>query len=137
MTETTLVENARAQGIRLTPQRELVCNVLEDATDHPDVDRIYERCRQVDPAIAIATVYRTLRVLEDHELIASHAFGNRKSRYELTRSNKHNHLIDTGSGEVINFDNDEIDAMINEIASRMGYTLERHQLELYGQRSKD
>ncbi|MEM6683762.1 MAG: Fur family transcriptional regulator [Pseudomonadota bacterium] len=136
MTDSSLVERARVEGIRLTSQRALVCTVLQKSKDHPNVDDLYARAREEDPTIAIATVYRTLKVLEDHKLIARHGFGQRKSRYELIHKDKHDHLIDIGSGKVMEFSDPALEKLINEIAARMGYNLERHQLELYGTPAK-
>jgi len=135
MTDRSLVERAKAEGIRLTSQRALVCAVLDQAKDHPNVDDLFARAREEDPTIAIATVYRTLKVLEDHKLIARHGFGQRKARYEIVHKGKHDHLIDIGSGKVLEFSDPALDKLVHEIAARMGYKLEHHQIELYGRRT--
>lgn len=135
MTACSLADKARASSIRVTPQRALVCDVVDAADDHPTADEIYERARELDPTIAIATVYRTLKVLEDGELIARRDFGTRKGRYEAFSDEHHDHLIDQDSGEILEFYNEQLDALICKIAAEMGYKVAHHQVEVYAEKA--
>ena len=120
------------KGMRMTDQRRVVARVLSAATDHPDVEELYRRAHQVDPHISIATVYRTVRLFEEAGIIERHDFRDGRSRYEQAPDEHHDHLIDMRTGQVIEFVDEEIEALQNAIARRLGFTLVDHRLELYG-----
>jgi Fur family ferric uptake transcriptional regulator len=120
------------KGMRMTDQRRVVARVLSDAKDHPDVEELYRRAHQVDPHISIATVYRTVRLFEEAGIIERHDFRDGRSRYEEAPDVHHDHLIDMRSGRVIEFVDEEIEALQEAIARRLGYRLVDHRLELYG-----
>ncbi|TNC68040.1 Fur family transcriptional regulator [Rubellimicrobium roseum] len=132
----SILERCEAQGLRLTEQRRVIARVLEASEDHPDVEELHARAARVDPGISIATVYRTVKLLEEAGILERHEFriaasGNR-SRYEDADRDHHDHLIDMSSGEVIEFVDPEIEALQERIAERLGYRLMGHRLELYG-----
>jgi Fur family ferric uptake transcriptional regulator len=120
------------KGMRMTDQRRVVARVLSNADDHPDVEELYRRAHQVDPHISIATVYRTVRLFEESGIIARHDFRDGRSRYEEAPDTHHDHLIDMKTGQVIEFIDEEIEALQALIAKRLGYRLVDHRLELYG-----
>ena len=120
------------KGMRMTDQRRVVARVLSNATDHPDVEELYRRSAAVDPHISIATVYRTVRLFEEAGIIARHEFRDGRSRYEEAPQDHHDHLIDMKTGKVIEFMDEEIEALQAAIARRLGYRLIDHRLELYG-----
>lgn len=116
----------------MTGQRRTVAQVLEDSGDHPDVEELYERSLRIDPQISIATVYRTVKLLEELGILERLEFKDGKSRFEDAEREHHDHLIDLHTGEVIEFRDDEIELLQEKIASRLGYALRGHRLELYG-----
>ncbi len=120
------------KGMRMTDQRRVVAQVLSLATDHPDVEELYRRAHEVDPHISIATVYRTVRLFEEANIIERHDFRDGRSRYEQAPDEHHDHLIDMRSGQVIEFVDADIEALQNAIARRLGFKLVDHRLELYG-----
>ena len=126
-----LLSRCLEKGIRMTSQRQVIVGVLGDAEDHPDVDELYRRAVQQDNTISIATVYRTVRLFEEASILDRHDFGDGRSRYEESSDQHHDHLIDIESGEVIEFSNDEIEALQREVARRLGFKLVDHKLELY------
>jgi Fur family ferric uptake transcriptional regulator len=85
----------------------------------------------LDPNISIATVYRTVRLFEEANILEKHDFGDGRARYEETSNNHHDHLINIKNGEVIEFYNDEIERLKIKIAKELGYDLVDHRLELY------
>lgn len=115
----------------MTEQRRVIARVLSDAIDHPDVEAVYRRSIEIDPHISIATVYRTVRLFEEANIIARHEFGDGRARYEELPENHHDHLIDVRNGEVIEFENETIEALQRSIAAELGYRLVGHKLELY------
>lgn len=119
------------KGLRMTGQRRTIAQVLSEAEDHPDVEEVYRRASEVDPKISIATVYRTVRLFEEVGILARHDFGDGRARYEEVPEHHHDHLIDTSTGNVIEFQNDEIEALQEKIAAELGFKLIDHRLELY------
>jgi len=125
------------RGMRMTDQRRVIARVLSDSDDHPDVEEVYVRASDVDPRISISTVYRTVKLFEDAGIIEKHEFRDGRSRYEPTSEEHHDHLIDLRSGEVIEFQNEDIEKLQRAIARELGYRLVDHRLELYGVPLKD
>ena len=119
------------KGLKMTGQRRVIARVLSESEDHPDVELLYQRATAIDPKISIATVYRTVRLFEEASILDRHDFGDGRSRYEESSEQHHDHLIDIESGEVIEFTNDEIEALLREVARQLGYKLVDHKLELY------
>lgn len=120
------------KGMKMTEQRRIIARVLSDAEDHPDVFEVYRRSTAIDPKISIATVYRTVRLFEEADILERHDFGDGRARYEESPTEHHDHLIDVQSGKVIEFTSREIEALQREIARQFGFKLVGHRLELYG-----
>ena len=120
------------KGMKMTAQRRVIARVLSDAADHPDVEQVYHRAAKIDPQISIATVYRTVRLFEEANILERHDFGDGRSRYEEMTAEHHDHLIDIQTGRVIEFQNNEIEALQEKTAARYGFRLIGHKLELYG-----
>jgi Fur family ferric uptake transcriptional regulator len=120
------------KNMKMTDQRRVIARVLSDSADHPDVEEVYRRATAIDPHISIATVYRTVRLFEEADILERHDFGDGRARYEEAAGDHHDHLIDMQSGNVIEFTSTEIEALQREIARRYGYRLVGHRLELYG-----
>ena len=125
------------KGLKMTGQRRLIARVLSDANDHPDVEEVYRRAVALDPHISLATVYRTVRLLEDAGILERHDFRDGRARYEEMSETHHGHLIDVDSGEVTEFQNEEIETLQRRIAAKLGYRLVDHRLALYGVRLDD
>jgi Fur family ferric uptake transcriptional regulator len=127
----SLEELCIERGMRMTEQRRVIARVLQQASDHPDVEELYRRASFVDPNISISTVYRTVKLFEDAGIIEKHDFRDGRARYEPIPDEHHDHLIDVKSGEVIEFRNARIEALQEEIARELGYRIVDHRLELY------
>jgi Fur family ferric uptake transcriptional regulator len=121
------------QGVKMTDNRRLVAKILSDSNDHPDVEEVYKRCSKLNPNIGIATVYRSLKVFEEFNVIAKHDFRNEgKARYEKVNEDEHHdHLIDISNDKVYEFYNEELEQLKNKIAKDMGFELVDHRLDLY------
>jgi Fur family ferric uptake transcriptional regulator len=120
-----------AKGMRMTEQRRVIARVLANSADHPDVEELYRRCAEVDDRISISTVYRTVKLFEDAGIIERHDFREGRARYEQIPDTHHDHLINLRTGDVVEFQSDEIERLQAEIARRLGYRLVDHRLELY------
>ena len=132
----TIEQKCLAKGVKLTDQRRIIAKVMSEASDHPDVDELYNRVSKIDPKISIATVYRTVKLFEEAGIVAKHDFKGTKARYEETTIDHHDHLIDINTGEITEFVNEEIEKLQKQVAEKLGYKLVDHRLELYGSKIK-
>ena len=123
----------KKSGVKLTSQREIIADVINNSKDHPDVDKIYQRANKKNSKISLATVYRTVKLFEDAKVIIKHdfRFGKDKSRYESTTKWEHNHLIDVVTGKVIEFQNPGFENLSKKIAEKKGYKIIGYKLELF------
>ena len=120
------------KGVRLTDQRKLIAKAMSESYDHPDVDELHKKVSKLDAKISIATVYRTVKLFEETGIVSKHDFKGTKARYEQAPKEHHDHLIDVKSGKVIEFHDEEIENLQRKIASKLGYKLVGHRMELYG-----
>ncbi|MDP7468903.1 MAG: Fur family transcriptional regulator [Alphaproteobacteria bacterium] len=119
------------KGLKMTEQRRVIARVLSESEDHPDVEVLHQRANAIDSRISIATVYRTVRLFEEANILERHEFGDGRARYEKVSESHHDHLINLQNGEVIEFSNDKIEDLQRQIAKKLGYELIEHRLELY------
>ena len=131
-----IIDRCEALGLRMTEQRRTIAGILGESGDHPDVEELHRRAVARDAAISLATVYRTVKLLEEYGILDRHDFRDGRARYEDADRDHHDHLIDVASGEVIEFVDREIEALQQKVAERLGYELIGHRLELYGRRLK-
>ncbi|MEE8284717.1 MAG: Fur family transcriptional regulator [Alphaproteobacteria bacterium] len=118
-------------GMKMTEQRRVIARVLSDALDHPDVEAVHRRAFAIDPRISISTVYRTVRLFEEANIITRHRFRDGRSRYEQRSEDHHDHIINIRTGEVLEFHNEEIEALQCALADEMGLDLVGHRMELF------
>jgi Fur family transcriptional regulator, ferric uptake regulator len=120
------------RGLKMTGQRRVIARVLSEAADHPDVEELYRRATALDARISIATVYRTVRLLEEKGILERRDFGGGRARYEPTEHGHHYHLIDIDTGKVIEFQDPEYERLMQTMAERLGFDLVSLRLELFG-----
>lgn len=125
-----IIARCEARGLRITEQRRIIAHVIGESGDHPDVETLHARAAARDPRISMATVYRTVKLLEETGILEKLEFGDGRARYEDAERDHHDHLIDINSGDVIEFCDPEIEALQEKIAARLGYRLIGHRLEL-------
>jgi Fur family ferric uptake transcriptional regulator len=130
---TALEDKCTQAGLKMTGQRKVILQILQEAEDHPCVETVFERARLRDSSISIATVYRTLNLLDELDLVVRHEFNENFSRYELNKEH-HHHLIDLETGDVVEFQNDRLERLMQQMADELGYELIDHRLELYGRK---
>lgn len=122
-------------GLKMTGQRRVIARVLSEADDHPDVEELYRRALVLDSRISVATVYRTVRLLEEKGILERRDFGGGRARYEATEHGRHHyHLIDVDNGKVIEFEDPEHEALMMKVADRLGFEFVSMRLELFGKR---
>ncbi|WP_024787730.1 MULTISPECIES: Fur family transcriptional regulator [unclassified Lebetimonas] len=119
-------------GLKFTKQREIIFSTLYKNPNHLTAEDLYLVIKKQYPElnIGIATVYRTLAMLEENSLISSIHCNNGK-KFEIAKSH-HDHLICTSCGKIVEFHNDEIEKLQEKIAKENGFKLTNHILQLYG-----
>jgi Fur family transcriptional regulator, ferric uptake regulator len=128
----TIIDRCEAKGLRMTGQRRVIAQVMEDAKDHPDAEEIYARAAKIDDAISLATVYRTVKLFDEVGILERLEFGDGRSRFEDADRPHHDHLFDLRTGEVIEFVDPEMEILQEKIARKLGYRLKGHKMELFG-----
>lgn len=124
-------------GLKMTGQRRVIARVLSEADDHPDVEELYRRALSLDSRISVATVYRTVRLLEEKGILERRDFGGGRARYEATEHGRHHyHLIDVDNGRVIEFEDPEPEELMRKMADRLGFEFVSLRLELFGKKKK-
>lgn len=129
------VKYLRRQRLKTTQQREAIVDQFFRSAGHISVEDLLSRVREQYAGIGYATVYRTLKLLTDCGLAAPRQFGDGQTRYEVADENEHHHdhLICLQCGLILEFENEEIEKLQDEMAARLGgFKVVRHKLELYG-----
>tara|TARA_E500000331_G_scaffold334534_1_gene359792 strand:- start:1156 stop:1581 length:426 start_codon:yes stop_codon:yes gene_type:complete len=129
-------ESFLSKGIKLTHQRKIIAKVITDSSDHPDANDVFIRANKIDDRISLATVYRTIKLFEEHNVLNRIELGGKRARYEELTESHHDHLIDMETGEIIEFVNEEIEELQEKVAKKLGYHLVDHKMELFGKKIK-
>ena len=120
------------EGFRLTKQRKAVWDELEKSNEHYDADKIYENIKSKKFSVSRATVYRTLDVLSKNKFIRKLDLGDGRIRYEAkTSKDHHDHMICLETGKIIEFFNEDLEKLQDEIAKKYGYKVVRHSHQLF------
>jgi Fur family ferric uptake transcriptional regulator len=122
-------------GLKMTGPRRVIARVLSESTDHPDVDELHRRANRLDQRISLATVYRTVRLLEAKGILARRDLGSRRARYEPSGEKNHFHLVDQESGKVLEFSAPAAETLLRDIAARHGFDLAMIKIELFGRKA--
>jgi Fur family ferric uptake transcriptional regulator len=121
-------------GLKMTGPRRVIARVLSESTDHPDVDELHRRANRLDQRISLATVYRTVRLLEAKGILERRDLGSRRARYEPSGEKNHFHLVDQDSGKVLEFAAPDAELLLRDIARQHGFDLALIKIELFGRR---
>ena len=124
------------KGLKITHQRSVIARVISEAKDHPDANKVFLRANKLDSRISLATVYRTIKLFEENNVLNRIELGGKKARYEELTDNHHDHLIDVDTGEIIEFVEEEIEELQRIVAEKLGYKLVDHKMELFGKKIK-
>ena len=133
-------QELRKAGLKVTLPRVKILQILEGADvshEHLSAEDVYKKLIELDEAVGLATVYRVLTQFETAGIVERHNFDDGHSVYELASDDHHDHMVDVDTGKVIEFVNEELEAMKERVAKELGYELVDHRLELYGRKLKD
>ena len=121
------------KGLKMTGQRRVIAQVLSAAQDHPDAEELHKRAVSIDDHISLATVYRTVRLFEEANILERHDFRDGRARFETAEDGDghHHHIINVRSGEVVEFEDEVLEALKRRIAADLGFKIVGERLELY------
>jgi len=122
----------KSKGIRLTPKRKLIAEILEKTDGHPDAEHLCRLAKKKDPSIGQATVYRTLRLMRENGVIKSFSFSGEQAKFESDAKKHHDHLICDRCGKIVEFVNDKLEEMKKSVALRQGFRMINHRLDIHG-----
>ncbi len=133
ISEGSFYKLVKERGRKWTRQRDEIAREFLKAGCHLSVLELYQRVRQRNPGIGYATVYRTLKLMEENGWASSRKFGERWTRFERQAGGEHHdHLICLGCGKIVEFESERIEAIQTRIARQQGFRIFNHKLELYG-----
>ena len=126
-------QELRKVGLKVTLPRVKILQILESSENkHMSAEDVYKALIESDQDVGLATVYRVLTQFEAAGLVTRHHFEGGHSVFELDSGDHHDHLVCLETGTVIEFQNDTIESLQEEIAKKLGYELVDHNLVLYG-----
>ncbi len=122
------------KGLRATDQRRLIVDTFFEAPNHISIEELLAKVRAQDPRVGYATVYRTLKLLAECGVAFERKFSDGLTRYELADgdAHHHDHLICVECATIVEFEEDRIEELQEEIATRHGFLLRSHKHEMYG-----
>jgi len=128
-------EYLKTKSLRMTKQRNDILVAVLNSQEHLSADLILEKVKQYDSSIGLATVYRTLQLLNDSGIIEECAFAKERGLYEVSVSSSehHDHMICTRCGKIVEFHDEELEKMQEKIAKQLGFGLKSHKVVLYGE----
>lgn len=132
LTERKVVAALRRHGYKLTPQRRAVIWAIASSQDHLTPATIYEKVHQEQPNIGLVTVYRTLEILAELELICELHAGGICHSYTISTPQHHHHLICSNCGIVIDFTSHDVSELEQSVSEESGFRIDGHLLEFFG-----
>lgn len=124
----------KANGLKFTIQREVILEMLYNSDEHLTPEALHHLIQEKHPELGtgIATVYRTLSLLEDSDMVTSLSFGAQGKKYELGAKDHHDHIICTSCGNITEFVDEEIERRQREITEALGFVMQEHSMQIYG-----
>lgn len=121
------------KGLKSTRQRDIILEAFLSTDRHLSIEELYLKLRARNPGIGYATVYRTLKLFAEAGIASEIHFGDGQTRYEhVSEGEHHDHLVCTRCGTIVEFENETIEKLQDEVATQHGFLIETHKLELYG-----
>lgn len=122
----------RQMGLKVTQQRIVILEALSGGRAHVTAQEVFEVVNARHPEIGFATVYRFLRKMNEQKLVTEVRMGGLPARYELTPRRHHDHLTCVSCGQIVEFENSQIEVLQEQVAREHNFRLTHHVLELYG-----
>jgi len=124
----------KRNNLKFTIQREVILETLYNSDEHLTPEALHHLIQEKYPDLktGIATVYRTLALLEESNVVTSLSFGAQGKKYELGAKEHHDHLICTKCGTITEFVDEEIEKRQHVITNELGFSMSDHSMQIYG-----
>jgi len=124
----------KKNNLKFTIQREIILETLYNSDEHLTPEALHHLIQEQHPDLktGIATVYRTLSLLEESDVVTSLSFGAQGKKYELGAKEHHDHFICTECGKIIEFVDEEIERRQHAIADTLNFKMQDHSMQIYG-----
>jgi Fur family ferric uptake transcriptional regulator len=122
----------RDRSLKSTAPRDDIARVFFELGRHISAEELYTEVKKINQHVGYATIYRTLKLLKECELLTERHFDEGQARYEVAGDHHHDHFICETCGKIVEFEDEEIERMQETVARKLGVTLRRHKFELYG-----
>jgi len=124
----------KKNSLKFTIQREVILETLYNSDEHLTPEALHHLIQDKFPDLntGIATVYRTLSLLEDSKMVTSLSFGAQGKKYELGAKEHHDHFICTECGDIVEFVDEEIEKRQHAIADKLNFKMQDHSMQIYG-----
>ncbi len=127
-----LIEQLQARGMRVTPQRAIIFEAIERLEGHITAEEIFEQVQQVNPYVSLATVYRTLELLQELDLINQTNFGRSQAYFALKDHGPHHHLVCSHCGQIEEFSDQVFDSVRADLQARYGFQAHTDHMSIFG-----
>jgi Fe2+ or Zn2+ uptake regulation protein len=131
-THSSLVEQLRARGVRITPQRVAIAQAIDNMQGHFTAEDVCSAVQCIRPEVNTATVYRTLELLVSADLATESHLGGGCMHFALRNHADHHHAVCRGCGSSVEFDARMLDSFLQEMRARHGFALEAHHMVVFG-----
>lgn len=128
----TFHSRLRERGLKSTSPRDDIARVFFGLGRHISAEELYAEVKKINPHVGYATIYRTLKLLKECELLSERHFDEGQARYEIAGEHPHDHFICESCGKIIEFEEEELERLQQVVAQKLGAVLRRHKMELYG-----
>ena len=128
----SLIEELQGRNIRMTPQRAIIFEVIENLRGHFTVEEIFREVQRVNPYVSLATVYRTLELLQELKLVNQTNFGRSQTYFALREHGSHHHIVCTACGRIEEFPNDLLDPVRARLAERFCFQADTDHMSIFG-----
>lgn len=129
--DTSAIEALRSKGYKATPQRIAICRIALNSRTHPSAQQVYEQVKKIHPTVSLATVYKTLEVLRDLDLVQEINFPRRQARFDSYMS-PHINLVCTKCGNIIDLDETTLKEIITKVTSLTKFKPMGQRMDIYG-----
>ena len=126
-----IIETLRKKGYKATTQRIAICRFALHSRDHPSAQRVYDEVRRVHPTVSLATVYKTLQILKEHDLVQELDLPESQARFD-SYVEPHINLVCTQCGNIQDFDDSAAREMIERVAAKAEFARTGQRLDVYG-----
>jgi Fur family ferric uptake transcriptional regulator len=131
--KTEFLEALRSRGFRFTPQREMILEVLHHMPEHVTAEQIYARVHELSSQVDIATVYRTLELLEELQFVSVIEVGGQERCFEFVgRDKPHAHLVCQSCGRILDMDTETYQALTLRLKDEHGFEAGESRLAIVG-----